>query len=101
MPTRLFASRSQFARDSKEWNRELSSLVAIDLGAWSRKGSSRLLNEDYFTSASIAIARGRTGAPLFLAVADGLGGEEAGEWASRMATQSMVESLGARSVRRI
>ena len=53
------------------------------------------MNEDHFASATLALSRGRKGrGPLLLAVADGLGGEEAGERASRLAAQAMVDMLG-------
>jgi len=100
MSTRVYVSRSEVPREARprefeRRNPDRSTSIMADLGAWSRKGASRLLNEDYFTSATLALSRRRAGGPLFLAVAGGLGGEEAGEQASRLASQSMVDLLGA------
>ena len=61
--------------------------ATVDAGGWSAKGSARCVNEDSFLNASIAEGQ------ILLAVADGMGGEAAGERASRVATQSLVRSL--------
>jgi len=100
MATRLFPGEAR-SLELEAWQREGSRAIAADVGAWSRKGAARLVNEDFYASATLSLSRGRVGGPLFLAVADGLGGEEAGERASRLATQSMVDRLCALPASRI
>src|SRR5579862_7374083 len=57
----------------------------------SLKGRSRAINEDQFRSVRLALPSGpRDEEALFLVVADGLGGEAAGEHASRIAADSMA-----------
>jgi protein phosphatase len=88
MPTKIVPERSSSPRAA-------SAGVNVDAGAWSRKGAARAANEDHYATSSLSIrARGAV-PPLFLVVADGLGGEAAGQRASRIATASMVESLEA------
>jgi protein phosphatase len=104
MSTRLYSTRPWIAEDpfpSDVGERGPRRAIAVDAGAWSRKGASRPVNEDYFASASLAATRRHPGAPLFLAVADGMGGEAAGQRASRVATHSMLDSLGSLSRRRL
>jgi len=81
MTTRLFERAPQVAA------------LSFDAGAWSRKGSSRSVNEDSFAAASLGLSPG----PLLLVVADGMGGEVDGQRASRIAVRSMVDFLACTS----
>jgi serine/threonine protein phosphatase PrpC len=68
--------------------------LELDCRAFTQKGSARAINEDHFLMCSVAPWRAEGDpAGLFLAVADGLGGELAGEWASRIAIESTARSL--------
>jgi len=70
------------------------SKIPLDCRGYSLRGRSRALNEDHHRSCDLEWRPG-TLAPdaHFLAVADGLGGEAAGEHASRIAVTSMVDFL--------
>jgi protein phosphatase len=96
METRVYSERPRFTDDVPERD---ESTIAIDVGAWSRKGASRRVNEDCFATASLAISR--KPAAFFAAVADGMGGEAAGQRASRIAARSMLETLSALSARHL
>jgi len=104
MPTRLYSIRPWIADDPflpEAEERHPCGRVDVDAGAWSRKGADRSINEDYFASASLASSRRHPGIPLFFAIADGMGGEAAGQRASRIAAQSMLDSLAGLPLRRL
>ncbi len=104
MPTRLYSIRPWIADDPilpEAEGRRPCGRVSVDAGAWSRKGAARATNEDYFASASLAASGRHSGIPLFFAIADGMGGEAAGQRASRIAAQSMLDSLASLSLRRL
>src|SRR5262245_11874869 len=94
MPTKIFPDPPSFAPAAPGG-------VRVDAGAWSRKGVARAVNEDHYASASLSVAVRGAAAPLLLVVADGLGGEAAGQRASRVATKSMVDSLESLPSRRL
>jgi protein phosphatase len=68
--------------------------IPLDCGGYSLRGRSRAVNEDHHRSCDLEWQPG-TLAPdaHLLAVADGLGGEAAGEHASRIAVTSVVDFL--------
>jgi serine/threonine protein phosphatase PrpC len=64
----------------------------LDCGGFSQRGRARAINEDYFRSCDFAFrSRGILSHAVLLVVADGLGGEAAGEHASRIATNSLAQ----------
>ncbi|HLY73776.1 MAG TPA: hypothetical protein VKU80_06620, partial [Planctomycetota bacterium] len=68
--------------------------VPFHCEGYSAKGKSRAINEDRFRFQRLAFPFGPRGEDaLFLVVADGLGGEAAGEHASRIATDSLARYL--------
>ena len=87
-------------RRRREADRVPARPVEIKWDGCSAKGSDRPHNEDYF-EASVwpSGATPSPGGGILLVVADGLGGEPAGEWASKVATHSMVLSLNSRNAR--
>jgi protein phosphatase len=65
--------------------------IPFHFEGYSLKGRSRAINEDQFRSVRLALPSGpRDEEALLLVVADGLGGEAAGEHASRIAADSMA-----------
>jgi protein phosphatase len=74
--------------------------MAIEWGGCSVKGLTRLHNEDYYAASLQAPGTAiLSGSGMLLVVADGLGGEQAGERASQVATQSMMRSFYAKEDR--
>ncbi len=94
MPTKIFPDPPSFSPATRRG-------VSVDAGAWSRKGAARAVNEDHYASASLSLASRGAAAPILLVVADGLGGEAAGQRASRIATKSMVDVLESLPSRRL
>lgn len=97
MPSRVFSQRLMRI-ERPRWQ---ARALAVDADACSRKGEARAENEDAYLLTSLGCRPGRIGAPLLLAVADGLGGQASGELASFIATRSLVEALDAETADRL